>query len=226
MAQEATGAIEEEESDLVARTPEQEARRAWFLRFVAVLVGFLAVIGVFAFLRTRSDSSSSVRSDPGPSLGPAPTVAPPTGGAVLATAKPSEPVPAVSARAPESAPAISAAGPLPAVSAAPPTAPADARRLPLVDVEIPTAPDAATAQLWETTAKRLNDRDFKGADATLAELGKKADRATRESARLARAIWWINNGKQTEVRPVIADLANNAATPFVKQRAKELAELR
>jgi hypothetical protein len=95
-----------------------------------------------------------------------------------------------------------------------------------VDVEIPVAPDAATAQLWEAAAKRLNDRDFKGADATLAELGKKADRATRESARLARAIWWINNGRQTEVRPVIADLANNAATPFVKQRARELAELR
>jgi hypothetical protein len=104
--------------------------------------------------------------------------------------------------------------------------PFDSRRLPLVDVEIPTAPDAATAQLWEAAAKRLNERDFKGADAVLAELGKKTDRATREAARLARAIWWINNGKQTEVRPVIADLANNAGTSAVRQRARELVDLR
>jgi hypothetical protein len=228
MAQEASGAVEEEEIDVLARTPEQEARRAWFLRFVAALVGFLAVIGVFAYLRARGEGSSSVRSDPGPSLGPALTVATPTGGVVpslpVVTAKPGEPMPAASGKAPEGA--ASAGGSVPAASAAPTSAPPDARRLPLVDVEIPAAPDAATAQLWEAAAKRLNDRDFKGADAALAELGKKADRATRESARLARAIWWINNGKQTEVRPVIADLASNASTPSVRQRARELAELR
>ena len=209
----------EEESDVIARTPEQEARRAWFLRFVAALVGFLAVIGAFAFWRTQSDVAKSVRTDTGPAV----TTVTPGGGTALpslppAPAKTNELVPPL-AKAPESAPAASAG------TAAPPAAP-DARRLPLVDVEIPVAPDAATAQLWEATAKRLSDRDFRGADAALAELGKKADRATRESARLARAIWWINNGRQTEVRPVIADLANNAATPSVKQRARELAELR
>jgi len=232
MAQEAAGAVEEEEPEVISRTPEQEARRAWFLKFVALLVGFLAVIGAFAFYRTRSDSSSSVRFDPGPSHDPLPTataLTTPTGGAVpslpAATAKPSEPPPAVSAKAPENAPAPTASA-APTATPTPTSAPHEARKLPLVDVEIPTAPDAATAQLWETVAKRLQDRDFKGADAAMAELGKKADRATRESARLARAIWWINNGKQTEVRPVIADLASNATTPFVKQRARELAELR
>jgi hypothetical protein len=232
MAQDAASTPEEEESDVLARTPEQEARRAWFLRFVAALVGFLAVIGVFAFLRTRGDGASSLRSDPGPNLVPTlttATVTAPAGGAVpslpLATAKPNEPLPAGSTKAPENAPAASA-GAVPAGSAAPSSAPFDARKLPLIDVEIPTAPDAATAQLWEIAAKRLNDRDFKGADSVLAELGKKADRATREAARLARAIWWINNGKQTEVRPVIADLANNAATASVRQRARELVDLR
>jgi len=227
MAEQAASAPEEEEIDVLARTPEQEARRAWFLRFVAALVGFLAVIGVFAFLRTRGDGSTPVRTDTGPTVT---SVSAPAGGTLApslphAPANPNEVVPPA-AKAPESAPATSGGAPLPAAGASPTAAPTDARRLPLVDVEIPVAPDAATAQLWEATAKRLNDRDFKGADAALAELGKKADRATRESARLARAIWWINNGRQTEVRPVIADLANNAMTPSVKQRARELAELR
>jgi hypothetical protein len=113
-----------------------------------------------------------------------------------------------------------------AASTAPSSSPDTPHRLPLVDVEIPASPDPATTKLWEAAAKRLGERDFKGADAVFAELGKKADRTTRESARLARAIWWINNGKQTEVRPVIADLANNATTPSVRQRARDLAELR
>jgi CheY-like chemotaxis protein len=237
-AHESAGVEDEEgEQEIIARTPEQEARRAWFLRFVAGLVGFLAVIGGFAFFRSRTDSSTSLRSDPGPSLGPVPTAAPtaapttaptavPTAGPALTTApivsgRPIESLPIASAKGPENAPATSAPTTSPPAITA-----AGAQKLPLVDVEVPASPDAATTKLWEAAAKRLSDRDFKGADAVLAELGKKADRATRESARLARAIWWINNGKQTEVRPVIADLANNAATPSVKQRARELAELR
>ncbi|MET0594127.1 MAG: response regulator [Polyangiaceae bacterium] len=212
--------VEEEDVDVdvLSRTPEQEARRAWFLRFVAGLVGFLAVIGLFAFFRTRGETPPP-RIDPGPSVGPSPTAVNPL---PLAPTKAVE-TPAASVKPPETT-APPATTPAPAVASAPV---ADgAKKLPYVDVEIPLAPDPATAQLWEAAAKRLNERDFKGADAALAELGKKADRATRESARLARAIWWINNGKQTEVRPVIADLASNAATPSVKQRAKELAELR
>ena len=35
---------------------------------------------------------------------------------------------------------------------------------------------------------------------------------TKETARLARALWWINNGKASDVQPVIADLASNATT--------------
>ena len=268
-AHDAAGVEDEElESDVLARTPEQEARRAWFLRFVAGLVGFLAVIGGFAFYRSRTDGSTSVRSDPGPSLEPVPTSVRPAELVPAASAKLPEvapstppvpavsaaPVPAVSAApvpaasaapvpaasaapvpaipAPRAAPVPAPravhvpAAPVPAASAAPASAPDTLRRLPLVDVEIPPSPDPATTKLWEAVAKRLGERDFKGADAVLAELGKKADRTTRESARLARAIWWINNGKQTEVRPVIADLANNAATPSVRQRARELAELR
>jgi len=95
-------------------------------------------------------------------------------------------------------------------------------RLPVVDVEIPPAPDAATDRAWETAAASLSARDFKGADEIFAELARRADTATREAARLARAAWWIANGKQAEVRPVLSDLAARATTPLVQRQAREL----
>jgi hypothetical protein len=103
-----------------------------------------------------------------------------------------------------------------------PRAEVQPHRLPVVDVEIPAAPDAATDRAWETAAQSLSAQDFRGADKAFAELGRRADAATRETARLARAVWWIANGKQAEVRPVIADLAANATTPSVQRQAREL----
>jgi hypothetical protein len=96
------------------------------------------------------------------------------------------------------------------------------RRLPVLDLEIPPSPDAATEKAWEWARQGLAANDFKVADKAFAELGKRTDPATRETARLARALWWINNGKQAEVQPVVADLAANAATPSVRRRALEL----
>jgi hypothetical protein len=55
-----------------------------------------------------------------------------------------------------------------------------------------------------------------------AELSKRADLATRETARLARAVWWTANGRQNEVKPVISDLAANATTPSVRAHARDL----
>jgi hypothetical protein len=68
----------------------------------------------------------------------------------------------------------------------------------------------------------LSARDFRGADNVFAELGRRDDTATREAARLARAAWWIANGKHAEVRPVLADLAAKATTPSVQRQAREL----
>ncbi len=64
--------------------------------------------------------------------------------------------------------------------------------------------------------------DFKAADEVFAELGRSTDVATRETARLARAVWWMNNGKRAEVKPVVADLAAKATTPSVQKHAREL----
>jgi CheY-like chemotaxis protein len=183
---------EDDGVDVLARTPEQEARRAWLLRLVALLIGFFAVIGGAALLRAKGTTTAS-------------SVSPVTS------------APAPIAKTAVSAPPL----PLPPVieTAAAPPAP---RRLPVVDVEIPAAPDAATEQAWEWAVQGLTANDFKVADKAFAELGKRTDAPTRESARLARALWWINNGKEAEVQPVISDLATNATTPSVRVRAREL----
>jgi hypothetical protein len=109
------------------------------------------------------------------------------------------------------------------VEVAPPApSPAPAHRLPVIDVEMPDSPDEATDRAWEQAAKSLSAQDFNGADKAFAELGRSADIATRETARLARAVWWISNGKEAAVRPVLADLAAHATTPYVQHRATEL----
>jgi DNA-binding response OmpR family regulator len=185
---------EDDDADILARTPEQEARRAWLLRLVALLIGFFAVIGGFALFKVKDQAA------PAGSAGPATS-------AQLPIAKA-----AASATAATLAPAASEE----------PAAPTGPRRLPVVDVEIPAAPDPATEQAWEWAAQGLTANDFKVADKAFAELGKRTDPPTRETARLARALWWINNGRQAEVQPVIADLAVNATTPSVRRRAREL----
>ena len=99
---------------------------------------------------------------------------------------------------------------------------AAARRLPVIDVEIPASSDPAIDKQWESAAKNLASKDFKGADTAFADLAKRADTATREAARLARAVWWTANGRENEVKPVIADLAANATTPSVREHARGL----
>jgi hypothetical protein len=98
------------------------------------------------------------------------------------------------------------------------------RRLPGADIEIPPAPDAATEQVWDAAVQGLSANDFKAADKAFAELGKKSDPATRETARLARSILWMNNGRGADVQPVLTDLASNATLPLIRRRARELAK--
>ncbi len=186
---------DDEALDILARTPEQEARRAWLLRFVAALLGFFAVIGGFALMRPKSEPAS-------------------TSGAASAVAAPS----AVSTASPK--PLASGVVVAPVVSHEP--ALPLPRRLPVLDLEIPPAPDAATDQAWEWAGQGLAANDFKAADKAFAELGTRSDPPTRDTARLARALLWISNGKKAVVQPVVADLAANAVTPSVRRRAREL----
>jgi len=200
-ADEEEGSDEAEDDDVavLARTPEQEARRAWLLRFVAALIGFLAVIGGFAVLRKGSPLTTPAGN---PSTGvSAPPV--PTGGAATGASN------------------VAAATAVALAQELPPVVPLS-RKLPVVDIEIPSAPDLATEQAWERARQGLAANDFKAADQAFADLGRRTDVPTRETARLARSIWWTNHGKQDEVQPVIADLAANATTPAIRRRAREL----
>jgi hypothetical protein len=188
-------------------SPRVIARRARMRRIVAGGISTAAVLTLLVVARAWfgraapapvGDSVLSVQSRVVPSI------------AITAPQEPAAP-PVAAAAAPEKAEPID-----------PPAAPSARRRLPVVDIETPSAPDDATDRAWEKAAKSLSSQDFTGADKAFAELGRSADVATREAARLARALWWMSHGKEAEVRPVLADLAAHATTPYVQSRAREL----
>jgi hypothetical protein len=222
-------------AEIIPLTPAQLERRARLRRLVGSVVGaaavMTAVVGAKALSAppakvTAADGSLNVPHQVVPSIAmvaaeeePAPAQAP------EALADPGTPAsntvpPAENAGAqggagdPNANPAAESAANQPSAAAP--------RRLPIIDVEIPTTSDPVTDKQWESAAKNLASQDFKGADSAFAELGKRNDPATREAARLARAAWWTANGRQSEVKPVLADLAANATTPSVRQQARDL----
>jgi DNA-binding response OmpR family regulator len=200
-------ALEEPEDEgltVMERTPQQEARRALLFKVVAALLGFFAVIGLFAVLRSRLDKSPV---GPGPDTSATPSAAP-----VLGATANAAPTTEVSAE-----PANSAF--VPAASAQLVPAP---RKLPVIDLEIPVSSDPDIDQAWDSVAQAIAAGDFKAADKAIADLGKRSDPVVKETARLARALWWISNGKSAEVQPVVADLASNATTTAVRKRARDL----
>jgi hypothetical protein len=221
-------------------TPAQLQRRMRLRRIVGVVVGaagmLTAVVGAKALAApparvTASDGGLNVPHQVVPSIAMAGQDQP-----AAAKTTPSE---KVAAADPGAAPAVETApvGDNPAqqegsgdpsaqpgaeTAAGATAATAPTRRLPVIDVEIPPTADPTTDRQWESAAKNLASQDFKGADSAFAELGKRGDPATREAARLARAAWWTANGRQSEVKPVLADLAANATNPSVRQQAREL----
>jgi len=217
--------LEEDLPESVPLTPAQLERRARLRRIVGGVVGaaavLTAVVGAKALSAspakvTASESSLNVPHHVVPSIALAGEQAAASDPAAAPAVDPSTVAqnPAVPEGAGESANQ--------GESAANQAAPAPTRRLPVIDVEIPAVSDPAIDQQWESAAKNLTSKDFKGADSSFAELAKRTDPATREAARLARAVWWTANGRQSEVKPVIADLAANATTPSVRAHARDL----
>jgi hypothetical protein len=226
--------LEDELAEVKPLTPAQLERRARLRRIVGGIVGaaavLTAVVGAKALAAphakvTASDGSLNVPHQVVPSIAmaaqdePAPAKAP----EAVTAPDPGAPPSADPAAATES-PSAQAEGAQPSTNPGTETAaPAPtARRLPVIDVEIPESSDPAVDKQWESAAKNLASKDFKGADSAFAELGKRTDVATRETARLARAVWWTANGRENEVKPVIADLAANATTPSVREHARGL----
>ena len=222
--------------EITPLTPAQLERRARLRRIVGGIVGaaavLTAVVGAKALAAphakvTASDGSLNVPHQVVPSIALAAQEEPAQAKAAPESVSPPDPgVP------PSNDPTPAAESPnAPAENGQPSAAqgtetaaaaPAATRRLPVIDVEIPASSDPAIDKQWESAAKNLSSKDFKGADSAFAELGKRADAATRETARLARAAWWSANGRLNEVKPVIADLAANATTPSVRQHAQDL----
>jgi hypothetical protein len=200
----------DEEANVLVRTPEQHARRLTLIRFVAGLLGFLIVIVAFVVWRsvmkiqapyeTNAAEPSATAKVEGPKAPPSALAATDTSAAPMPTASSGKFVsPAASVQA------------LPA-----------ARRIAGLDLEVPPGADPSMDQVWDGVEQAIASGDFKTADKAIADLGKTSDPVTKETARLARALWWINNGKSADVKPVIADLAANATTSYVRKRARDL----
>jgi len=108
---------------------------------------------------------------------------------------------------------------------------ARARKAPPVDephpavVDSPPAPTVAErAQAWAAAAEAMRAADYPRAEAAFAQLTLSGDAHTRDAARLARAQVWVAQGRLTEARPELEDLAANGATGALRGRAEAAIE--
>jgi hypothetical protein len=104
-------------------------------------------------------------------------------------------------------------------------APAAASHPAAVDPNAKPSPTPAdTAQAWAAAAEALRATDYPRAEAAFAELTRTGDAHTRDAARLARAQVWLAQGRVTEARPELEDLATNGATAGLRSRAQAAIE--
>jgi hypothetical protein len=217
--------LEEDQPESPPLTPAQLERRARFRRIVGGVVGAAAVLTAVVGAKSLSALPAKVTASEGSLNVPhhvVPSIALAQDETKSAKAVAGEPAPAAELAAAPQDPAGNAGAAELKANEADEASAASTRRLPVIDVEIPATSDPTIDRAWESAAQNLTSKDFKGADSAFAELGKRDDPATREAARLARAVWWKANGRQNEVKPVIADLAANATTPSVRAHARDL----
>jgi len=88
----------------------------------------------------------------------------------------------------------------------------------VVEAKPPPTTDE-TAQAWAAAADAMRAADYPRAEAAFAELTRSRDAHTRDAARLARAQVWVAQGRLTEARPELEDLAANGATAALQGRA-------
>jgi len=96
--------------------------------------------------------------------------------------------------------------------------PAAEPRATAVEAKPPPTTDE-TAQAWAAAADAMRAADYPRAEAAFAELTRSRDAHTRDAARLARAQVWVAQGRLTEARPELEDLAANGATAALQGRA-------
>jgi hypothetical protein len=87
----------------------------------------------------------------------------------------------------------------------------------------PSPPAAATAtEAWSKAAAALKLGDHAAAQEALRELARSDDAETRAAALLTRAELDLVNGEEERARAVLSALAERGATPFVRQRARQI----
>jgi hypothetical protein len=226
--------FEDDLPESIPLTPAQLQRRARLRRIVGTVVGAAAVLTAVVGAKALSASPAKVASSETSLNVPhhvVPSIAM-VGQEEPASAKNAAPeavaaadpgAPSADNAPPAETQGASEANAQPAAEPAPaePAAAATIRHLPVIDIDVPISADPVTDKQWDSAAKNLASQDFKAADSAFAELGKRGDAATREAARLARAVWWTANGRQNEVKPVIADLAANATSASIRQQARD-----
>jgi DNA-binding response OmpR family regulator len=214
MGESPDGDASDEDRPSFARTPEQEARRKRALMVVGFVLGLLAFIAIWAaFTRGRNAPAVAANTPPGGAAAPAPAATTTSPAAPAVDNTPTPPPAATPAPVASAAPA-----PEPVASAVAPAA----RRLPLIDVEIPPSQDIETGRRWDAAAKALAADDFPAADKILADfLAKPPDPATKETLRLSRALLWATHGRAADVAPVLQDLASHATMASVRDRAQQ-----
>lgn len=92
----------------------------------------------------------------------------------------------------------------------------------------PHGPDAAPraagagSEAWSKAAVALKLGDQVAAQDALRELARSEDAETRSAALLTRAELDLVNGEEERARAVLSALAERGATPFVRQRARQI----
>jgi hypothetical protein len=87
-----------------------------------------------------------------------------------------------------------------------------------------TAPRTAdtAAEAWSRAAAALKLGNQAAAQDALRELARSEDAETRSAALLTRAELDLVNGEEARARAVLSALAERGATPFVRQRARQI----
>ena len=75
---------------------------------------------------------------------------------------------------------------------------------------------------WSRAASALRRGDDVAATAALGEISGSSDPAARDAAKLAQAQLDLAAGRHAKAMPVLNELAQSGATPFVRRRAQEI----
>jgi hypothetical protein len=131
--------------------------------------------------------------------------------------------------------------PAPAIGVAPvappslngePRSPLDLNVLPAVASSQPTEAVAVHSKkvtlnrsslpsAWSVAAAAMRDDDYATAERAFSELTLAQDQRTREAARLARAQVWLAEGRISDARAELEELAKQSLSSVVRQRASE-----